>query len=152
MDFVWNILKTTRLNILNAVSELSVEQLNIIPSGFKNNIIWNIAHITATQQLLCYVLTEQKLLLNHDQIDENRKGTMPEKFYSEEEIIFWKNQLLDLANKLEKDYKAGLFSTFKEYPTSYNVVLTSIEEAIIFNNSHDALHFGYIMALKKSIL
>ncbi|WP_205896842.1 DinB family protein, partial [Pseudomonas viridiflava] len=40
--------------ILDLVKDLSIEQLNKIPDGFNNNIIWNIAHLTAAQQNLCY--------------------------------------------------------------------------------------------------
>jgi len=36
------------------ITPFSLEQLNKIPEGFNNNLIWNIAHCVVTQQLLCY--------------------------------------------------------------------------------------------------
>ena len=57
-----------------------------------------------------------------------------------------------LPTKLESDYSNTIFSNYNSYTTSYNITLSSIEEAIQFNNVHDGLHFGYIMALKKVIL
>ena len=48
-------IKKTRSFIIDLVENLSAEQLNHIPPGFNNNIIWNIAHLTATQQNMCYV-------------------------------------------------------------------------------------------------
>jgi len=35
----------------------TLEQLNKIPEGFSNNLIWNIGHIIVTQQVLIYKLS-----------------------------------------------------------------------------------------------
>lgn len=35
----------------------SLEQLNKIPAGFNNNLIWNIGHIIVAQQSLIYQLS-----------------------------------------------------------------------------------------------
>ena len=52
---------------------------------------------------------------------------------------------------MEEDYHKGVFKTYNEYTTSYNVTLNNIEKAIMFNNVHEGLHLGYIMALKKAL-
>ncbi len=39
------------------LNELSVEQLNKIPDEFRNNIIWNFAHLLAIQQSIFYRLS-----------------------------------------------------------------------------------------------
>jgi len=39
------------------IEDFSLEELNKIPEGFNNNIIWNIAHVIATQQALVYGLS-----------------------------------------------------------------------------------------------
>ena len=49
------IIKKTRVSLLELVKDLSTEQLNKIPDGFNNNIIWNLAHMIAAQQGVCYV-------------------------------------------------------------------------------------------------
>ena len=33
--------------------------------------------------------------------------------------------------------------------TSYNVILKTVEDAIVFNNIHEGLHLGYMMALNR---
>ncbi len=43
------ILRNTRKHLLSFINDLSTEELNEIPQGFNNNIIWNLAHLTATQ-------------------------------------------------------------------------------------------------------
>ena len=52
---------------------------------------------------------------------------------------------------MQQDYDNGLFTEYSEYTTSYNITLSSAEDAIAFNNVHEGLHFGYIMGLKKAI-
>jgi hypothetical protein len=39
------------------LSGYNLDQLNTIPEGFNNNLIWNIGHIIVSQQLLVYKLS-----------------------------------------------------------------------------------------------
>jgi len=150
MQQQFDILNATRNNILNAIKDLSLDQLNTVPKGFKNNIAWNVAHIVVTQQLLCYKLSGLDIELNAAFVDRFKKGSEASNI-TQNELDSIKNQLLDFSNQLEGDYNGGLFKNYNEYPTSYNVTLNSIEDAIQFNNVHEGVHFGYIMAMKKSV-
>jgi len=141
----------TRKNILKTIENLSEEQLNKIPEGFSNNIMWNAAHVLVTQQLLCYKMAGLEMSLDETVIDLFKKGSDASYEVCQDEADIIKEELLTLAAKMEEDYNAGLFKSYETYPTSYNVELTSIEDAIQFNNIHEALHFGYIMALKKAL-
>ena len=51
-----------------------------------------------------------------------------------------------------KDFDADLFSDYTPYTTSFGLDLKNIQDAIIFNNMHETLHYGYIMAQKRAIL
>ena len=141
----------TRKNILKAIESLSEEQLNKIPKGFSNNIMWNVAHVLVTQQLLCYKMSGLEMSLDETVIDLFKKGSAADYEVCQDEADIIKEELLTLSTKLEDDYKTGLFKDYETYPTSYKVELSSIEDAIQFNNVHEALHFGYIMALKKAV-
>jgi hypothetical protein len=141
----------TRNNIIKAIEHLSEEQMNTIPEGFNNNIIWNVAHVLVSQQLLCYKMANQEMSLDESFIDLFKKGSEADYEVSDEETAIIKEELLVLSAKMEEDYNSGLFENYNAYPTSYNVTLNSIEEAIQFNNVHEGLHFGYIMALKKAL-
>jgi len=48
--------KENRKILITILDKYSDRQLNKIPKGFKNNLIWNIAHLLVTQQLLTYAL------------------------------------------------------------------------------------------------
>ncbi|MFK7808526.1 MAG: DinB family protein [Saprospiraceae bacterium] len=144
-------LKTTRANLLKATADLDLETLNKIPSGFNNNIAWNMAHCLVTQYLLCYGLSGQPLPLDSKIVDRYRKGAKPTEPMSAEDLAFFRKELENSPAKMEADYNAGLFTDFKVYPTSYNVELQSTEDAIRFNNIHEGLHLGYVMALKRAV-
>jgi len=151
MQKQFDILNATRNNVLNSIKDLSLAQLNTVPAGFKNSIAWNVAHLVVTQQLLCYKLSGLTLTLDTGFIDRYKKGSVASDL-SQEELDTVKSQLVEFSKKLEMDYKNDLFKSFNEYPTSYNVTLNSVEDAIQFNNIHEGLHFGYIMAMKKFLI
>ena len=102
------------------VKGLSVEQLNEIPEGYSNNIIWNVAHLVVTQKLLIYGLSNNELNLDDSFLETYRKGGKPNGVVGEDEcksIIM----LFDyLYSELEQDLEVLDFSNFKVYPTSYN--------------------------------
>jgi hypothetical protein len=62
-------IKNTRAFVLELVKDLTTEQLNKIPAGFNNNIIWNIAHLTAAQQNLCYVRSDLTITVEQNQLN-----------------------------------------------------------------------------------
>lgn len=153
MEKPFDILNKNRKLILQLIQPLSFEQLTTIPQGFNNHIAWNVAHLVVTQQLLCYKLSGLNCLVDDRLIDAYRKGTNPsndpqltaEKF---EEI---KHLFQELPAQLEKDYHATIFSFYHEYTTSVNITLHTIEDAIEFNNYHEGIHLGSILALKRVV-
>lgn len=145
----FNILRITRNNVLNSIKDLSLDQLNKVPTGFGNNIIWNVAHIIVTQQLLVYKLSGSTPRISSEMIEKYKKGTEATTNTGQSEVDEIKSLLIKTVDWLEEDYTAKVFTSFNEYPTSYNIVLNSTEEAINFNNVHEGLHFGYLMAMKK---
>jgi len=62
-----------------------------------------------------------------------------------------KEHLLSLVDRLKDDYNSKKFKTYNSYLTSPNVNLITIEEAIQFNNFHEGIHLGSVLALKKLV-
>ena len=144
-------LKKARKLTLKLIEGLTIEQLNKIPTGFNNNIIWNIAHLVVTQQLLCYKLSGLECKVSTEMIAEFQKGATPSYNISEEEIQSIKRQFIELSIILEEDLKKGIFTNYYEYKTSVDVTLKNIEDAIIFNLFHEGIHLGIILQLKKLV-
>lgn len=142
-------LHQTRQNILS-LYEKHEEKAFFIPKGFRNHLFWNLAHCIVTQQILCYKLSGNPMLIDNEFVEKYKKGTFPSlELVSQTEVSKTKELLFTTIELMREDYRLGLFSDFKEYPTSYGIKLTSFDDAIRFNNIHESLHLGYMMALVK---
>ncbi|WP_299012743.1 DinB family protein [uncultured Polaribacter sp.] len=151
MKAQFDILRTSRTLVLKELEGLTLEQLHIIPAGFKNNIAWNVAHLVVTQQLLHYKLSGLNCLCPDQLIEDYKKGTAATKTFTDEEFEEVKELLMGLPDTLEEDFNAGIFQNYTEYPTSTGFVLSAIENAIPFNNFHEGIHYGIIRAIKKCL-
>lgn len=144
------LLKSRELT-LKVIDNLSIDQLNETPKGFKNNVAWNVAHLVVTQQLLCYKFSGLDCLVSNELIENFKKGTSPSYNISQEEFEVIKKQLLALPVQLDEDYQKGIFKNYNSYTTSVNVTLESIDDAIDFNLLHEGIHLGIILQLVKFV-
>ena len=151
MKTQFDIFIKSRELVLNAIDDLTIEQMHIVPKGFKNNIAWNVVHIVVTQQLLQYRMSGINCLIPDDLIADFGKGTFTTRTFSNEEFDEIKELLIALPETLIEDYEAGIFENYEEYQTSTGFVLDSLETAIAFNNYHEGLHLGIILSLKKLV-
>lgn len=149
----WNLLLQTRKNYLAVLEELSINEVNTIPIGFNNNMIWNIAHIIATMDILFYKLNGLETHLDSEFIEAYRKGTAPQAFVNTDMVESIKRNLLDQLEWIKKDMEAGVFPAklAKSYTTSYNFELATLEDIFNFNQTHEALHMGMVMSLRKFV-
>ena len=144
-------LRKGRLLILKLTEGYSIEQLNSVPHGFKNNIVWNVAHLLVTQQLLCYKFSGLPLYVSDEMVALYKKGTSPENKMTSAEFEKTKEQFISIVDQFEKDYKEGIFKKYNEYTTSVNVTLSDIDSALTFNNFHEGIHLGSILSLRKLV-
>lgn len=153
MDVTFKAFLAVRKKIVSEIKDLSLDQLNKIPKGYNNNILWNIGHVLVVHQLLAYRLSGLPILLDESLVKLFGKGTKPIQKYDNDMVEKLTRLLTCTVQDLEQDYKSGIFNSFKPYTVqTFNVELQSIEEAIQFITIHDATHFGYLLALKKAVL
>lgn len=151
MSSVFETQKTIREILLKILESHSLEQLNKIPQGFNNNIIWNVAHCVAAQQTLVYKLSGLPTMVSEEFILKYRKGTKPEGDVSEDEVNEVKTLLLSTFEKTKNDFESGLFVDYNEYTTSMGFTLSNVQDALDFNNYHEGIHTGIVMTLRKLV-
>lgn len=144
-------IQATRKLFLTFLDSLSIDELNIVPEGFNNNIIWNFGHVIVSQQILCYKLAGLPLKIEDTFVSKYSKGTKPETFINDTELIFLKQQAVSLIEELVVDLEKGVFTSYNNYTTSFNVELNSVKDAVKFIAMHEGLHLGYAMALKRIV-
>jgi len=153
MDNVFNFIIDTRQAFIELIDSLSVEQLNQIPAGFNNNIIWNFGHIVVSTQGLCYARTGIKSDTSFIKyLSAYAKGTKPTYNVDAEEIADLRALALSTIQHIHADYDRGGFNTITPFETStYKTSLNSIEEVLITTVGHDNLHFGYALAQRRAL-
>ncbi|CVK16032.1 DinB superfamily protein [Apibacter mensalis] len=147
----FEILKKYRKSLVDEIDDLNIEQLQMIPKGFKNNIFWNVAHVLVSQQILHYKMSGLNPLITHDWIENYQKGTLPRFVITEDEINYLKGKLITTADRLEEDFNEKKFESYTEIETKMGILISSIEDAINFNISHEALHYGIVISMKKMV-
>lgn len=147
----FEIFKIYRKSLVQEIDDLSLEQLQKIPEGFKNNIFWNVAHTLVSQQILHYKMSGLNPLITNDWIENYQNGTFPRFVITEDEIDYLKSKLIITAEQLEEDFNEKKFESYTEFETKMGIVISSVEDAINFNNTHEALHCGIVSSMKKLV-
>lgn len=141
-----------RKGFVDLLNDLSVEQINKIPTGFNNNLIWNLAHIIAVQQVFCYVFTGQTPLVDAALLETYKRGSVPEGVVPQEEITRLKNFAIETIAQTAKDFQAGKFTQFKQFHlASANLTVVNIDEALLFVAFHEGIHLGTAQSIKKAV-
>lgn len=151
MKELLEITKTSRNMVSKLIQGYTLEQLNKVPTGFNNNLIWNVGHIVVTQQLLVYKLAGLPMMISDELVEKYRKGTKTEHEATQEEVDEILALLHSTVEQTAKDIGNNLFQNFNEYPTSTGFVLKSNKDSMEFNNFHEGLHIGVIMSMRKLV-
>lgn len=146
------IIRKPRVHLLNFINDLSIEQLNKIPAGFNNNIMWNLGHMISAQQGVCYKRAGLPTVIGDDFFATFKSDSKPERFYDAAELANIKDLFVSTIDKLEADLENNLFANYTPWVTRYGVELSNIEEATQFLPFHEGLHLGYIWALRRAVL
>ncbi|HZE83102.1 MAG TPA: DinB family protein [Puia sp.] len=152
MDKPFKIIRNTRKFLLNHIADLTVDELNEIPRGFNNNIVWNIGHMIAAQQNVTYVRAGHKVVVDEAFFLAHKPDTRPQQTFSAAEVAGTKDLFFSTIDRFESDYQKGLFSNYTPWTNRYGVELNTIGEVLAFLPYHEGLHLGYVMALKRIVV
>jgi len=153
MEKIFNFIIDTRKAFIQLLDGLSIEELNQIPEGFNNNIIWNFGHIVVSTQTLSYVRTgiwpdSSRVKF----VEAYKKGSKPTYFVDASEVEALKELSITSIQKIEEDYNKGIFKNIESYSTAtYGVLLHDIEAVLVTSIGHDNFHFGYAQAQRRAI-
>ncbi len=151
METELNLWEINRKLLLEYFENYSLEQLNTIPQGFNNNLIWNIGHVIVVQQALLYSSSNLPGNISNEMVNLYKPGTFPTGNTQQIEVNSLKELLISSVEKTKIDYSNQRFSSFTPRKTPIGFNIDAVEDAIIFNNYHEALHLGAMMAIKKFI-
>lgn len=146
IDATFKMIHSIRKTIAFTLSRLSIDQINHIPEGQSNNIIWNATHLISVQQLLINRRCGAPYTEGKDITALYKPGTRPEGAVNQEFVAYIIDRLIGSAIQMEEDYKAGLFDNYEPFSTRTKVNLDSAADAINFELFHEGIHLGYILS------
>ncbi|MEM7738110.1 MAG: DinB family protein [Deinococcota bacterium] len=148
------LLTKTRQTMLNTIAGLSDTQLVEMPNGFGNNILWNFGHLIVSQQFLTYQLAGLEVNVSDDWQTRFIEGSSPKDWPDNNvDLDSLREQSLSLVTQTQQDWAAGKFDNLTQtqfpYTTSFGGQLTSVSEAIHYNNFHEGVHFSVLRTIKR---
>lgn len=151
MDATFRIWETSRNIYLKFFDDYSLEQLNTIPAGMSNNLIWNLGHVVVSQQKLVYALSGLPIHISDSLFEKYQNGSRPDGKTTQAEVDEIKKLLSEMVEKTKADFEAGVFKQYHPYQTKTGFHLGTWKEAMEFNNYHEGIHLGIMMSIKKHI-
>lgn len=151
MHHTFEISHTSRNVLLKFLENYTLEQLNKVPEGFANNLIWNIGHVVVVQQMLVYKLSGLNMMISDEMVDKYKRGTKPEIDVTQAEVEEIKKLLFSTLEQAKEDFANDIFDEYMEFTTSLGFLIKSAENAMEFSNYHEGVHTGIMMQIKKFI-
>ncbi len=151
MHQTFDITRSSRKILASFLQNHTLEQLNKVPEGFNNNLIWNIGHIIVVQQMLVYNLSGLPMMISDEMVAKYKKGTKPETDVTQSEVDEIQSLLFETINKTKNDFNQNVFKNFREFTTMSGFIIKNVEDALSFNYYHEAIHTGMIMSIRKFI-
>lgn len=143
-------IKSFRHFVLKQISSLTSEQLNKVPEGYNNNIIWNLGHLVSTTQALCYKRAGLAITIDDKYVDPFLPTTTPANYITPEETEVINRLLISTIDTLQRDVENNIFSNYtksERIEQVYSIKVSSIDDAIDFLLYHEGFHSGYILAM-----
>lgn len=82
MNATLELTRTSRLILSQILPNYTLAQLNKIPVGYSNNLIWNIAHVIVVQQMLVYGLSGLPMKISNEMVEKYKKGSKRTRCYA----------------------------------------------------------------------
>lgn len=152
-NFVADQLGFVRRQAVDYVRDIDDSASEIIPTGLKNNIKWNLGHMYVIHEKFAFQLTgeETKYPAHFSKLFD--PGTKPSDWNIEPPTMA---QLIDLLTEQIERVETILSGKLKEeinphYKSSTGLTFTNVEQLLSFLIYHEAMHFATIKNIKSII-
>ncbi len=150
--FECEILRASRIRLLQLIETSSDEILFKIPEGFNNNIIWQIGHCITSQQRQMYMRSGLPMYISKEFMESFKIGSSPGSWKITPDVNEVKHSLIDTVNHLESDLESRLFINYDPVELPIGIQLKSHLQALQYTNYHEAEHSGKIFTYLKLLV
>jgi hypothetical protein len=128
------------------LENVTEEEAEVIPPGFRNNIRWNLGHIYLDQYLWIQAVTKEKAGVPEQFKAWFGYGTSPANFTKETPSM---EELKKLLKEQPAQIKAEYGDRLEEEFTPTEMGIHTIEQVLIRTIFHEGMHLQTILDLKK---
>ena len=137
---------------IELIDSIPLDKLEVIPKGFRNNVLWNAGHLVTVQASLLYVRVGRPSPLDTKYRRYFAKGSSPEDFDNElpafDKVRLGLEKLIGVIQRdipeLEK------LAYLEPITVSVgSITLESFRDALSFMPLHETYHLGMMTAMKK---
>lgn len=154
LQFGLHVFQKTRKTVVDAVANLTEAQLLAMPEGFDNNILWNVGHMIVVRQALVYGRSGLDPLIDLEAMQADFwPNTSPAGWEATPDITAVLAMLANHSNQFAADIAAGKFADVVYQPrtSGSGVHVETVAEVVHYNNYHEGLHLGAILALRNLV-
>ncbi|MEO6851506.1 MAG: DinB family protein [Mucilaginibacter sp.] len=143
-------LEEDRMLLLERTKDLTVDQYNIVPPGFNNNIIWNMGHLLVVSESLLYENSPYQRP-EHEFLTSNfQRGSRPDNIIKEDDILLIRHSLQQTSQFYKKF--TGIDSQGDKIVSVSDSGLTLISiEVMQFLLFHENMHYRTIARLLEIV-
>ena len=140
--------------LVKVLKSIPLEQAETIPPTWHNNARWHAGHLIITPALVTHGVAKEPLGVPEEFRTWFGKGSSPAG-WGNDSIPSYQDLCDDIvpsSGRLFESLRQRLDDPFLEpYTTSVGVVLHTPAQALNFSLTHDGMHFGMLLALKRSL-
>ena len=140
------LLEQQRSVLLKKTEHLTMDQFNLVPPGFNNNIIWNMGHALIVSESFLYSHTAFEVPLHEFDIEGFKRGTKPELAINDYTILLIRKALSDTVPLFKKSFDDFLSANVQDPQDSTDSSVVS-EKSLRFILFHEDMHFAKIQRL-----
>lgn len=147
-EVLFNQLETYRSEVLTILEDVSPEEAEAIPDGFRNNIRWNLGHIYLDQYLWIQAVTKEKADVPEEYQGWFGYGTTPNDFTLNTPSV---EELKSLLKKQPKEIKNLYGERLEEEFPPTEMGMHTIEQVLIRTIFHEGMHLQTILDILKCV-
>jgi hypothetical protein len=147
--FAFEILRASRIRLLQLIEKNNYETLFTVPQDFNNNIIWQIGHCITSQQRHMYMRSGLPMYISKEFEESFKIGSSPGSWKVTPDVNEVKRLLIDTVNRLELDLETNVFANFTPFELPIGFQVKNHIQALQAANYHEAEHSGQIFTYLK---
>jgi hypothetical protein len=141
MEIYLKKLEANRQELMTMISSLTEEEMNLIPKGHANNIIWNLGHMLLVSESILYKNLPVQRPVHRFDLSQFARNTSPHDFIVKNEFLLIGKAFMETASIFREIINLGNGNESIPVQNMQDIIT---EERLQFLLFHDSIHYKTI--------